>query len=588
MRLLLKERGLRTPKAILFSITFLLLLLFVLWYLKRERYIYFWDYSNYHILYRQLGAKLVREPFDAIGSVVTSVRENEYNTLPSLLQMPFYLLFGSSRRTFILSVVIIFAFPAIILFTLLMRKMHGPVSDERNRDGIALTFITLAVIALAPPMWLPLLQGYVDVVGLNVIFIFLILYFRRDLDEQKTRHAVALGLLLSLLILLRRWYAYWVVGFFFAASVDVLASYLRDRTQIKKALLGFRNILIIGVTAVISFFVAATPIAMKMLTTNYRDVFSAYRSSDSTLQHFIRLYHYFGPLFCVGSLIGLLMMLAKPGLARRALFLAVQFLTAFILFNQTQDLNGHHYYWVSVTIFIFTAFFLREAYEWLKTLPQRVAFICALSVICVSNLLIVFHPAVSRLLSPVEVVYSQMRLPPLRRNDLGQVYGLLTTLNELTRDSDSKIYILASSVKLNSGIVSNAIYDFQPPIVGLEQHLFNTHDVDKRDGFPFQLYEARYVVVTDPVAYHLAPKDQRVIGLPAEELLKGEGLGRSYRRLPFEFPLEDGSRAYIYEKVNNLDANDLKRISDTFVGFYPAYKEKFEIKPEVLRGLSGS
>ncbi|MGB7923692.1 MAG: hypothetical protein WCF57_10650 [Pyrinomonadaceae bacterium] len=575
------------PKIILFSTAFLLLALFAVWYVKQERYVYFWDYAGYHILYRELGAKLAQSPSEALGSVVTSVRNNEYNTLPSLLQMPFYLAFGPRRLPYILSVTILYAFPAIFLFTLLLRRLDARDAGEKKWDDLALTFISLVVIALAPPLWLPLLLGYVDVIGLNVIFIILMLYFRKDLAAQTTRSLIAMGLLLSLLILLRRWYAYWVVGFFCATSIDALLSYLPDRTQLKKVGLGFRNILIMGLVAVVSFFIVATPIALRMLTTDYRDVFSAYRSSDSTFQHFVRLYHYFGLLLVAASVVGLLAMAAKEGKRRVAIFMAIQFITAFLLFNRTQDLNGHHYYWVAVTIFMMAAYFLRAAYSRLKTWPLKAVFIIVLCVVALSNLLVVFHPGVSRFLSPVETVYSQNRLPPLRRNDLNQVYGLLTTLRDLTRGSDSRIYILASSVKLNAGIAQNALYDFEPPMVELERNLYSTADVDKRDGFPFHLYNALYVVVTNPVAYHLASTDQRVVGVVAEELIKGEGLARSYERLPYEFPLEDGSKAYIYKKVRPFDAGDLKRISDTFVRFYPAYKERFEIKPDMLRALSG-
>lgn len=575
-------------KIILFAAALLFLTLFAVWYQKQERYIYFWDYAEYHRLYRALGAELKQKPFDALGSVVTSVRNNEYNTLPSLFQMPFYLIFGSSRLAYVLCVAILYAFPAIVLFTLLMKKLNGQDAGEKKADDLALTFISLTVITVAPALWLPLLLGYIDVVGLNVIFIFLMLYFSKDLTEQPTRNLILMGLLLSLLILLRRWYAYWVVGVFFAAAVDILISNLRDRTSIKKVGLGFRNILTVGEVAVITFFVVATPIALRMLTTDYRDAFSAYRSSDSTFQHFLRLYHYFGLLFVASSVMGLLTMAAKKGSRRVALFLSIQFLTAFLLFNRTQDLNGHHYYFVAVTIFILTAYFLHEVYSRLRTRPLKAAFVVALSVIALSNLLIVFHPGVSSFLSPVETAYSQNRLPPLKRNDLEQVYGLLTTLDNLTRGSDDRIYVLTSSVQLNRGIVTNGCYDLEPPLAELERKVFSTHDVDKRDGFPFQLYDARYVVVTEPVGYHLAPADQRVVGLPAEELLKGEGLGRSYERLPFEFALDNGIKAYIYRKNKTLDAGDLKRISDTFVGFYPAYKERFEIKPEMIRGLSGT
>src|SRR5262249_16141403 len=183
--------------------------------------------------------------------------------------------------------------------------------------------------------------------------------------------------------------------------------------------------------------------------------------------------------------------------------------------------------------------------------------------------------------------FPQLRSYPLKRNDLDQVYSLLHALNDLTRDSDDKIYILASSMALNASIVLSGCRELEPSLADLERKVMTTHDVDKRDGFPLQFFKARYVVVTNPVGYHLAPENQRVVGLLAEELIRGERLGPSYEQLPFEFMLEDDSRAYIYKRDKNFRAEDLRRISDNFVELYPEYRERFEIRPETIQELSG-
>jgi hypothetical protein len=227
-----------------------------------------------------------------------------------------------------------------------------------------------------------------------------------------------------------------------------------------------------------------------------------------------------------------------------------------------------------------TAFFLRATYSRLKTRTLELAFVGTLTVVCLSSFLTVFHAGASSFLSPANAVFSRLRLYPMKRNDLDQVHSLLTTLNDLTSSSDSKIYVLTSSTRLNASIVTNGCHDFEPSLADLERRVMPTHDVDKRDGFPFHFFKARYVVVTNPIGYHLAPESQRVIGLLAQELIEGEKLGRSYNKLPFEFALEDGSKAYIYEKGTNFDTGDLKRISDTFVNLYPEYREKFEINPK--------
>lgn len=578
----------RSRQVLLFSATFSLLTLFVVWYIRQERYIYFWDFDMYHYLYRELGLRLSHTPFQAVGALGASVRTDDYNMLPTLFLMPFYLLFGSGRLAYILSITVTFAFPAVLLFTRLMKELPMSRIQANEDDDLLFILIAVTVIALAPQFWLPVLRGYVDVVGLNVIFMVLILYLRHDLAEQSPRDLIIVGLLLSLLILLRRWYAYWVVGFFCAMAASALVSTLLDPAPMTTLKRGCKNIVIVGATAVLSFFVIATPIAVNMLTTNYRDVYAGYRSSDSLVSHLTYLRYYFGVPVVVASMIGLLLLSAKNGKRRVAFFLVVQFTITFMMFTRTQNLGIHHYYWVSVSIFLLTAFFLRETSQWLKTRLLKTAFVTVLLIASFANFLGTFHEGAHGFFSPVSGALPQWPFYPMKRQDFAQLQSLLLTLDTLARDADGKIYVLASSMALNGAIVGSGCHTFTPTLVDLARKLLPTHDVDRRDGFPFPFFQAQYVVVTNPVGYHLPPEHQRVIGLLAEALIRSEGIGQSYEKLSFTFALEDGSTASIYQKSASFQAEDLKRLSEVFIGLYPAYREKFTITPEMLRELSGA
>jgi hypothetical protein len=126
----------------------------------------------------------------------------------------------------------------------------------------------------------------------------------------------------------------------------------------------------------------------------------------------------------------------------------------------------------------------------------------------------------------------------------------------------------------------------QRPHRELSRKIAFTNDVDKRDGFPVQFLTARYVVLTLPFAFHLPPQDQKVIGVLADELVKGEGIGKSYDKLNYEFHLGDGSNAFIYKKTRPLDPNDLIMLSEQFIGFYPNNRAEFELSPDLIRKVS--
>jgi hypothetical protein len=81
-----------------------------------------------------------------------------------------------------------------------------------------LVLATASVLALHP-LWAPVLRGLPDVLGVLVIGSILLLHFAKPLAEQRPARLVTIGLLLCLLVLLRRWYAFWVVAFFPALAV---------------------------------------------------------------------------------------------------------------------------------------------------------------------------------------------------------------------------------------------------------------------------------------------------------------------------------------------------------------------------------
>jgi len=580
------RRRLAFWEAALFAVVFSLLTLFVVAYVSRERLIYFWDYVGYHNLYNDLGTRFQLGPLIALRSVFYSVRGSDYNSLPTLFLMPFRLAFGPGRLGYILAITITFVFPSIVLFSRLVRNLTGRVVTQSTFDEAGLTLLSILSVALLPLLWIPVLLGSVDAGGLILIFIVLMLYFRVDFVEQKLGSVLSMALLLSLLVLCRRWYAYWVIGFFGALVVCEGLKCAWDRERRVHRVLLAKNALTLGGVSFLSFFLIATPTAWKMLTTDYQDVYSAYRSRHPIFHNLEMLYDHMGLL--TFAFVGLGIVLSARNKMRRPIvnFLCVQFAITFVLFTRTQDFGFQHFYGVLATLALFLAFFTQDVFMWLKTRPGKIAALFLLLIATLAAFTVTFLPSTGGLLKPVSFALPQARQYPKVRTDLKEVQALLNTLSDISKDSESTIYILSSSFSLNSSIVHEACFTLETPHRSLARKIAATNDVDKRDGFPIQFLKARYVVLTIPFGYHLAPQDQRVIGVLAEQIATGEGMGKSYDKLNFEFSLEDGSSAFIYRKDRPLDPSAIKSLSDFFVELYPANRDKFQIPSDVIREVS--
>jgi hypothetical protein len=473
-----------------------------------------------------------------------------------------------------------------------VRKLRKSSAAENVSDDVGLTLVSTFALALMPQLWVPVLLGYIDVVGLIIILFVLLLYFRADLVDQGIWNLVSIALLLCLLVLCRRWYAYWVVGFFGALIVCEGLKCARDRERRMHGALIIKNALILGAVSALSFFVIATPVAWKMLTTDYKDIYSAYRSSQPLAYNLGALYGHFGLVTLVFAGLGVVLSIVNTERRPIALFLCTQFVIAFVLYARTQNFSiqqnfgVHHFYLVLATIAIFLAFFVQDIFIGAKTAVGRASITAAFLILGLANFSVTFLPTADGLLKPIAFALPRVRQYPLVRTDLDQVQALLGTLSDITQDSESTIYILASSLSLNSSVAHEACFRLEPAHRGLAHKIAQTSDVDKRDGFPIQFLRAEYVVLTIPFGYHLAPEDQRVIGVLADQLVMSEGIGKSYDRLNYQFRLGDGSSALIYRKARPLDPVALRTLSNLFIEFYPSNRNKFEMSTDLIRDVS--
>jgi hypothetical protein len=178
---------------------------------------------------------------------------------------------------------------------------------------------------------------------------------------------------------------------------------------------------------------------------------------------------------------------------------------------------------------------------------------------------------------PFNWILTGNRHSPLVRNDIEEIDRMLDVLSKTLTNPDDRVYVLASSWVLNSSIVRNAPLSLNR-YAEISPKVLQTHDWDKRDGFPERLLTANYVIVADPIQYHVQPSDQRVIGIPAEMILTGKNIGRSFVKLPYRFELDRGVKCYIYRKLGEFDSSDLAALAGMLKNYYPDRPSIYKIR----------
>jgi len=540
--------------------------LFAVYFIGRERFIYYWDCSCYWKKYWYLCSHIF-EPIQLVKSVIFSIRVADYNDLPALLLMPFGILFGTSRMAYILSIVNLFAIPVVVSFVLLHKKLcriYGITSA-------ALPFISAGIILLSPNFWIPILSGYPDVGGLFLINLIFLIYLNNEIIRQRLRDYIIVALFVTALFLFRRWYAYWGVSFYaasmFQAFIISLCMYPFGMKKFIKVLL--RIFALITVSAIF-LFMATPDLAIKILRTNYADIYSAYKVSRTLFQSAKLLLNPFGILYSFPFVLGAFYGIFNKRTRDFSILLISQLIIIFLLFTITQDFGYHHSYLMLSTILLFSSLCITNFIFSIKKL--RIFACIFIILIFVLNFFTAFSP--NELLGKTKVskifsgIFTDIRHPPMVRNDIKEICRILNTLNVLAVNSDDNIYVLASSHVLNFQVLKHAYLSFNCGNDVSGKILF-TNDVDKRDGLPRHFFTAKYVVVAFPVQYHLHPSNQRIVGIPAELILEQKGIGRSFEKLPYEFTLDKGVKVYIYKKVKAFNDSDLEALSGMLKAYYP-------------------
>jgi len=544
--------------------------LFTIYFIGKENTIYTWDASHFWGKFIAITNKFKASPVDAIKAVLVSLQYGEYNFLGPFLLIPFPLLFGTERLSYILSIVNIFGFLSALFFLLLFKRF-SIIMHHHNPPYIT-TLIPLFTFFACPFIWIPILFGYVGPGGFFIMCLILIFYFRLPLIAQRYGTLMAIGILLSILPLFRRWYSFWAVSFMITLFInEMIFLYIDHKFDRNRLIVILKKIAFTIFTAGISYILIAGPRLIEVITKDYSYLIAVYNPYTLS-EHFIGFLNRFGLIYITLTLLGFFISLSFKDTRKFALFLLIQWIITFVLFTRMSYFSFQHYYILLPTILLFVSLSITELVLKAKYKTIKIAIIT----ICISTSAIVFSttfiPGAS-LYSYKNKLFPRLRYYPSVRNDINEIKRMIKTLGKILKDSNDRVYVLAGSDLLNSEHFLNAGMSLRE-IPEIKSHILITSTLDLRDGFPHNLFKAEYVIVTNPIQCDLGCKKQRVISIPAEWILKGENIGISYERLPYEFILgPDGRKrnvkAYIYKRVNPDVQADIKFLSDALRKYYP-------------------
>lgn len=445
-------------------------------YIAKSKTIYYWDDANYWTVARLIsGGKLAGHLWQ---SVYESIGNMNYNYVAGLISALFAYLFGGSRLVFVLSCVLVYLVPSVVMIYAITKKL-----------GARPYFTVSAVMLLCPVITRLTFLGFVDIGGMLICLVCYYLYFTKEGQRQSIIKSVIIGALLVLMMVWRRYYAFFAVSFITAMIADVIL--------FKKKWYCAAAVILTAALILVCF----RDFLMNILLADYGTAYSGYKYAVSTDLKIIT--RYFGMIFLVLLAVSSVYMGVKKK-EYRPVILWLQIISCAAMFMATQTHGQQHLllYLPSVIMLVILSA------KHLETRNQT-ALVCIVALINTVNVCIpriqpenitdISHYA----LAPDFSIYSE------RRDDTREILALKKKLDTLVADGET-MGVMASSLVFNDDVLRNVEISLNA-VEGRRDYIKAIPMVDSRDTDLSLMYTVGYMLVAYPAQTHLADGRQTVI-----------------------------------------------------------------------------
>lgn len=477
--------------------------LYFYWALGRRQFIYAWDYVNYIVKQYSAETAFAQGPAAGFAYIFGSFADDYTNFITLFTEFPFCLTARTGDSYAFAQVFCVL--PTLMVLLAGLTVKIGQMLHVKNRFyhfligfSWVLTFPFLRMSAmLAQPDWF----------GLIFAFAILLLTLDYRFEKLEPGRFALIFLATAAIILTRRWYLYFVVGYYFSYALLLFVSSgkLAKAGDKALALRRVRNLVLFGLCAMVAMVAMLWPMVSKILAFDYSDRYSYYNVGGLVTELY---YHVMrtGLLNFVLILFGFWLCFRRKLFALPALALS-ELALSMVLFTRVQNSGSHQmllYLPAYVILFLVGAAGLAESIDkfkvpklcyWAFTLVFAVSVRCSpLTVMALPELVIhTIHPAsLTEYMHFDELTYD--------RKDLSQIQAVTEWLTAHLGEGDTA-YMIPDDMLYNPGHLRNCMLPEHP----LDGKLPDSFSVPGTHTFPMGFFEAKYVITADPFPSTLAP-----------------------------------------------------------------------------------
>ena len=473
-------------------------LLYFFWTLSSRTFIYHWDYANYILKQYNAEAAFAKSAGTGFQFILSSITEDYTNFITLFTEFPFCLS-GKTGDDYAFCQVFSVLPSLLVLLAGLVAKA-GRMLQVKKRFWYFL--IGFSWCATFPFLRMAAVLGQPDWFGLIFAFMLMLLTLDYRFDGMDVPRYLLIFLATAGIILTRRWYLYFVVGYCFAYVLLLAASSIRlaKNGQPRRAVRRMVRLVVFGLCAAAAMVVLLLPMVRKILDFDYAGRYAYYNFGGITLELAAQALR-IGLLNFI--LIGLgLWFAAKRRLPALPCLAGVELLVSLVLFTRVQNTGSHQMLlfvpgWL--LLFLVGAAALAEGINRRRTLKLcywAFTIVFAVSVRC-SPLTTVALPGFVVDHFPLKAVSEFVRLDKLTydRTDAAQIQRVDDWIDaHCDAEKGEFAYMIPHDMLYNSDMFQYAAL----PDIQLEGKLAAGISIPGTHEFPVRFFEAKYVLTAEP------------------------------------------------------------------------------------------
>lgn len=508
---------------------------------KRDT-VYIYDYACYYRKMIGLAEKYNSGIFGGIKEWITSGITDEYGKFLTIFIYPVFFFTDRSIEAFIISYFFCCVVPVMIVLYVFSLHIRKVFSNSEIKSFSAIKYVFAGIISLFPLIHAAAIKGQPDIFGLVFATIIILLTLPYDFIKRDYSRWGIILISTVALILTRRWYIFFVIGYYSVYFVALIIKklFLKNMMDLKQSLI---NMLIFaGVSSSIGLVVFWKMIKI-ILNANYAEAYAAWNEGGLPFE-VVNQIKYLGIFVFVLVVFGWIIGLVKKTIRFDSIVIILMTIANVVLFTRIQNM-GYHQSLIMVLGYFFgvivtTVFLYEKKYILLSLIP-----------VCLVALSMISCTAFETRSDIAKALFSKISLYPEKRTDLEQIKSVVSWVNENIKDNE-RVFVLSGLTEYDPEVFVN-----YPTINSNKNNIVESGIVDSKKSLPKEFFEVKYIIIIDSVNSDI---DANLISKVKNQINNNDSISSRFKK-DYSILLKDNYEATIYERTQASDSKEYSLFS---------------------------